>query len=242
MATNFAVSSGLIEPLYDNAQKYDFSLQAYGNFDLACKKLVYVNSSDLIGIAVVDEVIEDEKGFDKFLGYCDCIQGAVVLVACNRKYVVPSVINSHKTRILCVNDIEVFTDLVINRDVYGALLLEKFEPYKIRRKEEVQGTWGVATLSYTPLFSKYVLKITELPNIESIELGADADKIYNELVDVDPILANLRKIYLQHWENKIDSSFEESTLEKILTIEDEKTFCSFMSLFQSIVAGEEAVR
>ena len=94
---------------------------------------------------------------------------------------------------------EVITDTVINRDIYGSILLCNFEPYVFEEKRRViPDVQHVCRLQYHPLFNPYVLKCLQKVNLaENLEDTIQNDEVLFMYQRDHSILAEFRKFYIE---------------------------------------------
>lgn len=239
MDTILAVSSSYLDPLYENAQQYNFKLQAYSDFKNAIKGLSYVNKTDLIGIAIVDDHIRDKEGLELFLHSCDIVGDLNILFAVLRDEKIFYSLKVKNLHVEFVPDIEVFTDIIINREIFGTLLLHKFKPYKL--KETVQDTTKhhIPRLSYTPLVSVNVTNILKpVDLIHSYEQCIETDEFLLECKRSNRILYELRLLYLKNWYGQDKNSDYVHVYNEIIKTDSDELFCQYISLMELIKGGE----
>lgn len=235
MNTIFAVSRDYIEPLYSNAQKYDFKLQAYSDFSQAKKGLSFVNKCDIIGIAILDDDIYDVDGFVSFVKYIKLLGDVPLTIILNKKS--KTLEKLPPMGIVAAVDVsqEFFTDITINKDVFGALLLKRFEPYLIHQREVSTVKYEIPTIHYQPLFSPAVLKVLTIPNFTTtLSENYNEDSIYAELKDKNSLLACLRLLYLKKWLGENDYKLRNEVEEEIEKIEDADLYCLYSAVLYEI--------
>lgn len=238
MDTILAISSSYMDPLFVNAKKYNFKLQAYSDFKSALRGLSYVNKTDLIGIAIVDDFIQDREGLTTFLHSCEIIGDLNILFATlkdERVYINLKVKNLH---IEYVPDIEVFTDIIINKEIFGTLLLHKFEPYKLKEGISDISRPSIPRLNYTPLFSTNILSVLKpIDLIHTFEEIVQVDEVLLECKRSNSILYDLRLLYLKNWYGCDENSDYERLYEEIRKVNDDALFCQYTSILELIKGG-----
>lgn len=235
MDTIFAVSRDYIEPLYKNAVGYDFKLQAYSDFSMALKGLSLTNKCDLIGVAILDDDIYDLKGFLRFIKSFKLLEDIPLLIMLNKKSKAMSQIPKLGVKAVVDTSQEFFTDITINQDVFGYLLLKRFDPYIIKPVKPETPDYSVPTLHYKPIFSPVALKILKPPDFQhKISDTYDNDTIYAEMEDKDSLLAKLRLLYLKRWLGENDSKLHKEISATVNKIEDVDLFCLYSALLYEI--------
>lgn len=197
----FAISPDYLEPLYSEAKKYDFCLQGYGAAISAKKGLLKTNIADILGFIYVAEELLDEP--EELISFLDTIN---MLSRGNKRKIIFAIQHSkglsmilHKANlnnldVVLLNNFEVVTDTVINKQLYGSILLDNFEPYElIKTKKETKGLQS-KVLQYRPLFSDYVLRcLSSVDKALTFEDTCENDTILQEYYEDKSDLAKIRE-------------------------------------------------
>lgn len=234
----FVVSSSYLEPLFKHAKKFKFKLQAYSDFKTAAKRIAYVNKADIIGVAIVDDRIEDKQGLDEFLHACNVIGDLNVLFATLKEEKSFLSLKPGNLHVSYIPSLEVFTDITITRDIYGSLLLKKFEPYKLKRDETNNTPYTIPRLNYSPIISTNILNVLQPANlIHTLQEAIETDENLLEYKNTNQMLYQLRLLYLKNWYGQAKKSDYKELYEKIMNVKDDILFCQYMSILEMISGG-----
>lgn len=202
MKSIFMVSPNYLETCYEEALKYDFTLQGYGNFKAGSKGLLKINASDVLGfVYLATKLPEDLTDLYEFLYRCDLY---------GKKKFLFALLDTTGLGILKYEDYpnlsfslvkidEVVTDVVINRDIFGTLLLANYEPYALHEEDASKNyNNDVYRLRYKPLISSYILECLKKVNVlDSFENTLLHDNVYHRYKDDESILADFRYYYVK---------------------------------------------
>lgn len=208
------VSPDYLEVCYKEAIKYDFTLQGYGTFEKALKGLLKTNISEILGyVYFANKLPSDMSAMLAFLDRVELCSGnhkfSFVLEDSSglnmlnlRKY--------HAIRFYYIPVKEIVTDIVINRDVFGAILLDNYTPYVTTG--ESSGIADVSyhySLRYKPLFSTYILQCLQKVNRHStFEETLSSDSVYLTYKKDNSILAKFREYYIKSYYTQIQDVTE----------------------------------
>ena len=214
MKSIFMISPDFLEVSYKEALKYDFTLQGYGNFVDGKNGLLKINRQDLLGfVYFATSLPENLEELMDFLHYCDLMgnNSMFLFALLNTKGL--SAINLAEFNNLCFAYLgieEVVTDKVLNRDIFGTILLQNYEPYTFEEeKTEVPSVFSVERLQYRPIFSNYVLQCLSKVNLsDSFEKTVAYDEVYRNYSNDNELLAEIRKFYIEtFFHDSIDNSY-----------------------------------
>lgn len=250
MGIIFVVSPDYLEALYKEASKYKFGLQGYGNFKQACSGIYKTNPLDVIGYAIVSEALPELKSSEgksllKLLTFINDFETPKNLIFATNGHL--GVINALARKFPRINisyvvEKDAMTDIVINRDIFGSLLLGVHNPYIFEKENGLRlGNFTSPVLQYKPLFSPYVLQcLDNVSKLETIQHTIEVDLPYQEYVkSADEIMQLFRK-----W--KIYSSFSEDFADKeklralVSNVTNTTLWCTYKAL-EKILGGDENV-
>ena len=186
MKTIFVVSPDYLDALYHEAIKYDFVLQGYGDISKALQGLLQVNVSDVLGFVVLVDNIEliAEDLYNLFFAI-DLIESSKKLLLVSRgsnpfdivalKKDYPHV-NFHQ-----LLNLEVITDEIINREVFGSILLDNYEPYVFNdKKNQPTRIERTEYLSFNPVIPSYVTDcLNTVLIMNTVEQTLEADAVFS---------------------------------------------------------------
>lgn len=213
MKSIFMVSPNYLEISYNEALKYEFTLQGYGSCENGSKGLLKINVTDVLGyVYFAQRLPADLSSLEEFIYRCNLMGG-------NRKFIFAlldtSRINQlnlksyHNLRFGLINIEEIVTDTVINRDIFGSLLLDNYTPYSIEGIDNtIPENQYVYRLRYKPLFSSYILDcLRKVNRAESFEQTLMNDEIYLKYCKDNSILAKFREYYIKtYYQANLDNS------------------------------------
>lgn len=245
MKSIFMISPDFLEVSYKEALKYDFTLQGYGNFVDGKNGLLKINRQDLLGfVYFATSLPENLEELMDFLHYCDLMgKNSMFLFALlNTKGL--SAINLAEFSNLCFAYLgieEVVTDKVLNRDIFGTILLQNYEPYTFEEeKSEVPSVFSVERLQYRPIFSNYVLQCLSKVNLsDSFEKTVAYDEVYRNYSKDNELLAEIRKFYIEtFFHDSIDNSY----LFELIDQEDGSLNYGMYKALINLVSKENAIK
>lgn len=242
--TIFAISPDYLDVLNKESAKYDFALQGYGSFQKACKCLIKTNVEDILGYVFLSyELPKDLTFFREFLDKCNLCGGdkKFLIATLNQARITQLDYSSYKNLkfgIVKIN--EVVTDVVINRDIFGSILLANFEPYVLTEKVEQKSINGnVPILTYEPLLSKDVLDCVDKIQLHSsLEETIRYDEILYRFKLAKSPLALLREFYIKSF---YPIEQDKSSLECILNNCTPKEYGIYKALIE-MVSSEHVVQ
>lgn len=245
MKSIFMISPDFLEVSYKEALKYDFTLQGYGNFVDGKNGLLKINRQDLLGfVYFATSLPENLEELMDFLHYCDLMgnNSMFLFALLNTKGL--SAINLTEFSNLCFAYLgieEVVTDKVLNRDIFGTILLQNYEPYTFEEeKSEVPSVFSVERLQYRPIFSNYVLQCLSKVNLsDSFEKTVAYDEVYQNYSKDNELLAEIRKFYIEtFFHDSIDNSY----LFELIDQEDGSLNYGMYKALINLVSKENAIK
>lgn len=246
MAVIFAVSPHYLDALYSESRDYDFKLQGYGNLKDACEGLTKVNQEDVLGFVFVSDTMPKKlKNLHRFMAMCNVMcryRKRIFIFYSNPKQLKQlSGLSDEFTNldVRRVTNTDVLTNISIRRDLFGTILIDNYEPYNLKIKENKYQLETLPLLEYTPLFTKQLLMVLEPVRVyDSFESTLDLDLVYSRLKQDFQYLAAVRKKKIKLLFN-LDCSDDDKAIHGMLNkIYDDKLYCAYLSIF-SIVSGGE---
>ena len=136
---------------------------------------------------------------------------------------------------------EVVTDKVLNRDIFGTILLQNYEPYTFAEEDSVvPSVFNVERLQYRPIFSNYVLQCLSKVNIsDSFEKTVAYDEVYRNYSKDNELLAEIRKFYIEtFFHDNIDNGY----LLNMINREDGSLNYGMYKALVNLVSKENAIK
>ncbi len=235
MKVLFLISPQYLNALFEESKKYEFALQGYGNFNNAHKGLMYTNLSDVLGFAFVADALPSNlaklKAFIKLVNVMSSVKKITFLFALRDNSGLEKIVNTKRYKNITfkyIPGIEVFTDVVINKGIFGSILLDNYAPYVLKVTEKHEFSEDIPCLSYKPLFTKYVMSVLDTPEfLSSLEETLEYDVYYSEVSKFNSTLGSLRECYLRFLFNE-DVSEDLSAIENSLhSVDNPIDFCNY---------------
>lgn len=236
----YAVSPDYLEALYSEAKKYNFCLQGYGNLEDAIKGLKKTNISEILGFIFVGrELYYSKEGLSELLNTCNRLcrysPKKFIFALQNSKGLADALeISSFENlKVSYLPDFEILTDTVINKQLFGSILLDSYEPYLLHEQSEKNVVSQSATLKYEPLFSDYVLKCLDpVDKLNTYEMTTLNDKIYQEYLSDGSDLAIIRECFIK---KVFNISYDKKAVREILKYREEaQQYCVYRALISII--------
>lgn len=225
METIFVVSPEYLSAVFAESKKYDFQLQGYGSFRSAVKGIVRVNAQDLLGIAFLGETLP-RTGSGEYANMlecfrmCDLMQSdkkAVLIVRSGVAGAAKDLKQFRNVRVYEVSGYDVVSDTLINRSLFGSILLDSYEPYRI--KKEKTGSFGQVLnpkLECRPVVGEQLLScISEVDVLDTLKHTVEYDNVYNTLKDMGSELELYRMLYIKKVLG-VGCDYEESAITTLL--------------------------
>lgn len=240
--TIFVVSPMYLEAIYNESKKYNFDLQGYGSFKRACNGLLYSNQSDIIGFAFLGDHLptKHSKDFQYMIQFFNLIE----LMQANKKFVIStdepvtpwsSLFKKYKSiRFVKTPDYDFVSDVVINKQIFGSLLLDTSKPYTFSKPAEESFDFKAPKLEYVPLFSDAQIQcISTVEVLDTVERTLLNDSVYQRFKADKAYLGIFRKYYVAVLMHDFDTIEEcKSKIDSILDEQqsDTSSWCALLAL------------
>lgn len=132
----YLVTPDYMLAIIEESKGYSFSIKAYSDAHTAYTKLAFTNQSSILGYLLVyeelPEILDDLVNFINFLNLVGS-KDTVVLLAVNdpsglEDTLIPAIHTGNIT-FMYFTEYDVMTDLVIRKNLFGSLIIKKFQPY-----------------------------------------------------------------------------------------------------------------
>lgn len=249
MDTIFVISPQYLNVTYTESKKYSLAIHGYGSFRRACSGLLKTNVLDILGFAFIGNALpeSDSEEFEcmkKFLRKVNLLQA-------NKKFVfvvLDGITLSNEylrslsyVRFFVAQNMQCMSDTVINKNVFGSLLLDKYKPYqRIPDADSFSpNEFTIPTMHVEPLISDYVLQCIKDPySFSSIDDALKNDEIYNAYFDANNPLMFARYLLLM---KKVGAFSEDKSNElntkfyqMIDTVKSNQLRCIYVSIFEHV--------
>lgn len=239
------ISPDYLQAMCEEAEKYSFFIQGYGKFEKAAARLVYTNAIDILGFVYVAEDLpprgsDEWKYMLRFLGLCN-------LMAIKRKFVIV-IQNQIKTSVLTelkkfrhlnivYNDnIEFITDTVINKNIFGSILLANYTPYQTEPVKEKSYNFDLPRLSYQPLVPPILFEVEEMVHVmQSTSETMEHDIVLNRHKG-NKLITTLREIVILNRMGE-DSQQQEQIAREEIAFLDAKLMGIYEAYLDGILKG-----
>lgn len=175
MKTIIVISPHYLEAVFKEAKKHNFAIQGYGKFSLACKGVLFINSSELLGVSFIgDKLPKVQSGeFKKLIEFLDLLSNMQKKIKFTivTKEDIPigysKIFKQHQNiEFYGRTGLEYITDTVISQNVFGSILLANKKPYKFQEsKEEDVKHYSLPSVTVDNLISPYLLQCISTVNI-----------------------------------------------------------------------------
>lgn len=243
----FSISPDYLHALQEESSKYSFSLQGYGEAEEAILGLRKTNLAEILGFVFLARTLpKNVQSLVDFIklanATCKETERTFLLVATDAKNIATLLKPEDycNLRLLCIQEFTHVTDILINREIFGAILLANFEPYKLTdaTAESLGFTSGTPKLHYAPLLSENVCGFFKPITVPDYETARKTDELYMQLQQSDPVLAMLRLLQLQMHFECVDPDLVGTAGELIQKTPDTQDFCCKHALFFMILYKE----
>ena len=240
MSFIFAISPGYLDALYECSEDFEFKLQGYGNTESASRGTMYTNVQQIIGFIYMDNRLpKDLKGLDTLLWKCNLMCSAsrrsFIFAIKDHKQLRKLELPKYSNLDFEFVEIETVTNVLIRRDLFGTLLLTRYEPYILEETNEVMPDVDCPVLNYEPLFPIAVYKVmSPIQNAGEYRYVRFVDQVLADLSDSSEILAMLRDIRIMY---SCNQSYAESLAEvkaKIDDVDNSSMYCTYIALYRVI--------
>ena len=242
--TIVVISPCYLEAVFKEAEKYSFVIQGYGNFKLAQKGIVYTNASDVLGFAYLGNSLPsdgtEKKAFQGFLGYINLMEmnkKFLSIVQDNSSLAAYALKKYKHLRFAELRGFDYVTDSLLNKSLFGSILLDNYEPYIFEDKNEYSGYVGSnVVLEYSPVVPGILFEtLSTVHNLDTVEDTFSNDIILQRYRE-DALVAGVRKLKkekkcswdLQEWLEKA---------EKEIDLLDGKLYGIYKAFISCVVEG-----
>ena len=220
----YVISPTFLKSLYKEALHYDFKLQGYGNVTNALKGLLKTNIDDILGFAYVNTRLpSNTKPLEFFMKTCGMLSECYdkpkkFLFAIQDTTGLEDIFSQDfgNLEFSFLPDTEVYTDLEINRGIFGSILKYNYDPYrtivvgkqsesKLKNVEDGSMTKSDLVkllddfnrLEYTQPINPYFLKVFEpFHMMNSLQRTIEDDEIFQDYKEYNKLYAVFRRVRL----------------------------------------------
>lgn len=209
MKTAIIISPDYLTAVYKQSHKFSFAIQGYGSFEKAISGILKVNCGELLGCAYISEKLPiqgsvEYKAMNSFLNAVNQLNDSkkMIFILQNSAQQVLTGIASRLTnvRIYVTGEVPVITDSVIDQNLFGSLILDNTDAYKLNAKENQSSSkTDDFLLHFVPVVSKNILSCCDpIDKLETFQLTIENDMIYQDLNQQgNQIFASVRKELIQ---------------------------------------------
>ena len=222
------ISPNYLEAVYKDSQKYSFVIQGYGNFAAARVGIMYTNASDILGCIYLGSSfptkLDDALAFFNSLNLM-CKPLKVILASQDKIALTHSQLEKfNNLKFSKLDELEFVTDITINRELFGNILLDNYEPYILKNdsteKAEVHSDLGLQCKPVIPdILYETVEKVYYMDELQDTYL---TDVILNKYKGND-LMQGLRKLVILLRQG-YDVSEIVSEIEEIIDKKDDKLY------------------
>lgn len=206
MGVIFVVSPVYLEAVLTESKKYSFDLQGYGTFRRAVKGLVTLNAADCLGFAFVGESLpkkgsSEYKEMLDFYNRCNMMGASkkVVLIANSMPQGCLKVFRQFSNlRFVAAGSFDFMTDTLINKNLFGSILLDNYEPYALKKHApERKREFVCDTLKYSPVVNAATTDcIRPFEKLETLQLTLENDPVYQGYRRTGSSMLAMRKYFI----------------------------------------------
>lgn len=208
MKVVIVVSPVFLKAVCEEGEKYSFQIQGYGSFQKAADRLMYTNVEDVLGFAYLGTNLpgkdtEEGKAMYRFLKLCNRMDAnkkfLFLLQGQMRGDVIKTLRTFKKLKIVYQDGIEFVTDILINKQLFGSILLDNYEPYLLKQQEsekEKKEMGSVPVTSFVPVVPSILFQVLEEVHfMDSLEDTLETDLVLQRCQGND-VVTLLRKILI----------------------------------------------
>ncbi len=235
MKSVLIISPTYLTALHKESRKFSFAFHGYGSFKFACDGLLEINSGNLLGVAYVADKLPEKTTseyiyMNNFLSLCDKLEDSKKFVFVLREQAagVNELVKSlTRLRVFVTADEMNITDTVINQKVFGSLLLDNNEPYKLTDKQQASTEFGDYLLQMSPVVSRlYLMCLDEIVQLGDYQTTLENDLPYQEYVKTEnTLLAMLRNQRIARAFNLNDRHLDLQITQRLNTLADNNLWC-----------------
>lgn len=230
------ISPDYLSAVYEESKKYSFMIQGYGSFAEACKRLLRVNSGNLLGIAYLGENLpqagsKEYKAMCEFMKYCDLLEDSkkmVFVIQGAEQGLSQATKELKQLRVFVTSGEPVITDSVINKQIFGSILLDTREAYKLQEdNSSTRDNNDDFLLQYTPMIGQMYLQcFSPIEVLSTAQETLENDQVYKSCKDNEnSLLALLRKRCIQKKFDISDTRLDEVIKSSIAELNDDVAWC-----------------
>lgn len=204
MSVVFVVSPSYLEATFVESKKYNFDFQGYGSFHRAISGVVTLNALDCLGFAYVG-VSLPEKGSEEykdmllFFKRCDRMTAGKKVVLIVLEGITSAQAKILKTfshlRFVTPNKFDCVTDSLLNRNLFGSLLLDNYAPYEFGKGRSTgKRDFCSASLSFCPVVNQTVVDcLNPVERLTTLQLTLEHDAVLRGYVRSKSSMEHLRR-------------------------------------------------
>ena len=194
------------------------------------------NISEIIGfIFVANELTYKKESHKEFIDTCNILcrnkRRKFIYALRNSKGLsdVLKKANYDNLNMTYLPDFEILTDTVINKQLFGSVLLDIHEPYLLHEEEKKGVVMQNPKLQFQPLFSEYILNcLSPIDKLNTLEDTKINDSVYQEYLKDEVDLAFIRECMI----NKLFGiDYDKDKLRDIVDRREEaQQYCMYRAL------------
>lgn len=204
MKTIVVISPCYLEAVFKEAEKYSFTIQGYGNFGLAQKGIIYTNASDVLGFVYLGNSLPADEverkamlGFLKSINLMEMSKKFLFIVHDSPDFSGYNLKKYKHLRFARVCGFDYVTDALLNKSLFGSILLDNYEPYVFGHREFPAGyTGNNSVLEYCPVVPGILFEMLDVVH----NLGNVDDTISNDIIlqryKGDSLVTSVRKLVI----------------------------------------------
>lgn len=228
MKVIYVVSPDYLEAILNESQKYSFAIQGYGDLDRACKGLCYVNVLDILGFGYVADTFPEPGSplYDKFINFVSkcSLLGADKKFVLVTKETVPDIggdlYRFSNLEFVSVVEKNGFTDITLNRNFFGSILLANYQPYNFNGEHEEAyhlSDCSCRVLKCPKVIPDFMLDIlAPVSRLDSCASTIENDPVICRYVDSNEVVLSLRTIKIMR---QLGADYESEKRDVLCSIE-----------------------
>jgi len=243
----YVVSPDYLESIFLESKKYSFDIQGYGSLTRAKSGLKYTNVSEILGYAYVSTKFP-ERGSKEFGQFLDFLRLCSLAGSDTKFLVITTVpvggaVQSLKEfpglRFSLYVAEDGITDIVIDQNLFGSILLDNYEPYLLKEREkESLGSLQCPVLRFNPVVPDYFFEVfSQVHSMGSVKETIRNDPVVAMYGGSGSAFAMLRKIAIMVHLHEDYSSYEEQFY-RLVQEEDAKSYGLLLALLGMVKEGK----
>lgn len=250
MKTIIVISPCYLNAAFQEVKGFSFGMQGYGNFAQAKQRIIRNNSLDVLGFAFLGDTLPRKgstefKNMEEFLKECNLMVPAKKFVIVTKGdipgYCIKLFKQCSNIRFFSHTGFEFVTDAIIRENVFGSLLMDNYEPYRLRVESTSQlSAFVCPTSSISPIINDYVLNcLSNVTVLDNVHRTIIHDKVYADYKECNSPLARIRELYIRR-EFGEDISTELKALYESLSsdAQDTTSWCMQFVLVKRLMGGD----